>query len=1515
MRTRDRFFRGAAVALRAAQVGVALAILIAAAAGVPRLERMIKSEADKWLVASIESRAGIGAVRVELFGPAVALEDVSLAGADGSSFFAARRVRIVPDLFSLVRGKINISSIEVSSPVVTISMDGSRITNLPSFRPKPDDNKKEAGVTVRRVVVRDGSIAFNASGSAPWDVAATLGRIDADIDIEQNALFIASLRAGAGRVGAGEAALDVRGLALDASVEVRESSFDARVDRFELEADGAELELAGGRLSTGAGGMEASLKTWVLAAPLGLVSALFPSVPDLGGALRCNGDFEYDAQGPVVDARCSIDGLHVSSRRIGRVSSRVIVGKESVRLTKGRIETIGGAAGFDGRIGLAGEKEFIVNAGLDGASFASAMSRAGVDAAGIDFLASGPVTARGELAPFRLYADLDLLIEGFEAMADGGRDPAATMIASLASAALRSSVEVDAERVVVHSAVLKALGSTVEADGWITFQGLMDLALRSPGLEGADVQKVAGIPVAGSGSLGLRVWGEASGPRVAGSASVRGLAYGGTPVGDVKLHGSFNGKDRIDIASAVVKKGRSEVRVSGGKVVFRDAKKGGPLIEAEVDVGRLFVSDVRAMLGKKAPGVMKHIEAEAKGTAKVKVEPGPARTEIAADLDLSGVSVYGEAFETGSVKFHYAGKILGVEELKLEGKAGAVTAGGTMSGDGLDFSAEVSGVRCENLKHLDHERLSLSCVADAAARIEGTVKEPVVSHATVHVRQTFLAGRKWKDSTIELKLEKGLLTASGMLMGDRVEAHALTDLHNGAKTDIFLRIDGLAVGKEGIAELSPAAGKWLEAVRADGEISASVIFGKKVKVGGTASFTRLEADVSGNALRNTQPVKLAFTGQSLKVESAAFGGEGTSLRLAGGLNAGGPMLTVEGRADLALLEKFFSDVEEARGSVTPDISISGKWENVSIVGKAGITCDLARLSGDSLTLTGFSGKASFSGNRVKARLAGNVSARPAGIELGGRPVAGNSQLLKDLDPFVEASVEIEAEAGDWGRTGLSGKAVLSSFLVRAAGRELRNKAPLKLGFTADGLTIEELALAGEGTDMTVSGSVGRIGPDLSVKGTVDMGILKGLAGGVEQLEGRLSPSLRLSGTWKIPEIAGIIGVQCDALKPAGGMASLSGVSGKIKFSKTRVLLDLEGGMGGGSFTAQGHVVLKAFRPDAYAVAVKFDTMSVKPAKDLSLSFDGQLAFSKKAGKPGPGLLSGDVWVRSLTYTKDFVLAEQLEKKLVKKGAVKKAAKGEAMERFRLDIAVHGSGPMVIRNNFADAHFFIDESLVPFRVTGTDAWPGVTGRVVFGKGDVWWMGRKLSVTRGIVELSNPSRVEPRFDIEAGGEIKGWQVYLAAQGTPDDFSVSLWSSPQLPEEDILTLLQFGMTRSDLAVVQNAGMVTADLVVHSLGLERNVKGLFPVIDQFSVKTEFSKNSNSVEPTAVIGKDITKKVKISASSGLTRASFKAGVEYRISGNLSVEAMYEKETMPGNVGQGSDAGNIGVDLKWHFEF
>jgi translocation and assembly module TamB len=249
------------------------------------------------------------------------------------------------------------------------------------------------------------------------------------------------------------------------------------------------------------------------------------------------------------------------------------------------------------------------------------------------------------------------------------------------------------------------------------------------------------------------------------------------------------------------------------------------------------------------------------------------------------------------------------------------------------------------------------------------------------------------------------------------------------------------------------------------------------------------------------------------------------------------------------------------------------------------------------------------------------------------------------------------------------------------------------------------------------------------------------------------------------------------------------------------------------------------------------------------------------------------------------------------------------ENVRLDVKLHGYENLRVSNNLIDARFRIDETQQPFRLVGTDARPVLVGSVMVTRGTVVWQKKTFEITRGVIDFTSVTKTTTQFDIIAQGEVREWRLTLQAVGSPEDFKVIVNSEPALSDEDIVCLLATDMTCEEAQ--EGLGFISA------YGLNE-LLGQFAQIEQFSVVPVYDPDTGKAEPMVMLKQKLTDKFSISALSSLganpesgQSAYLKATIAYKVNENLSIEGSYDTK----HAGEGSNVGNIGVDLSWRLEF
>ena len=132
--------------------------------------------------------------------------------------------------------------------------------------------------------------------------------------------------------------------------------------------------------------------------------------------------------------------------------------------------------------------------------------------------------------------------------------------------------------------------------------------------------------------------------------------------------------------------------------------------------------------------------------------------------------------------------------------------------------------------------------------------------------------------------------------------------------------------------------------------------------------------------------------------------------------------------------------------------------------------------------------------------------------------------------------------------------------------------------------------------------------------------------------------------------------------------------------------------------------------------------------------------------------------------------------------------------LKFDVQILAPSTLRVENNLARLVATADLTL-----RGTYDRPVIGGHADIERGEVTFEGRRYRVTRGSIEFTNPSRIEPFFDVEAETNVRvpgqTYRVTVAFAGTSDQLRPTLSSDPPLPTSDVLALLFADVRRTSV------------------------------------------------------------------------------------------------------------------------
>lgn len=205
------------------------------------------------------------------------------------------------------------------------------------------------------------------------------------------------------------------------------------------------------------------------------------------------------------------------------------------------------------------------------------------------------------------------------------------------------------------------------------------------------------------------------------------------------------------------------------------------------------------------------------------------------------------------------------------------------------------------------------------------------------------------------------------------------------------------------------------------------------------------------------------------------------------------------------------------------------------------------------------------------------------------------------------------------------------------------------------------------------------------------------------------------------------------------------------------------------------------------------------------------------------------------------------------------------------------------------------------VTGTADAPVINGQLESVRGQIDFLGKVFKLNRGTVAFAGGRDIDP--DLQAVAEHTGRDITVTAtlEGTVQNPTLSLGSTPELPQDEVLARLMFGKSVADLSALE-AGQLGA--AVADLSMGGGGPGLLDRLRSF-VGVDVLRFGTSAEgdPSLTAGQYITEDVFIGVEQGAAGDSSAATVELGLSDNISVDSQ---------VGV-SGRSDVGIQFKWDY--
>lgn len=434
----------------------------------------------------------------------------------------------------------------------------------------------------------------------------------------------------------------------------------------------------------------------------------------------------------------------------------------------------------------------------------------------------------------------------------------------------------------------------------------------------------------------------------------------------------------VFVSNATMTSGGAELRADGQFSLGYPRRDGADEIDASIRVARWPLADLRHAFNLDDYPVEGTVSGEYQLYGKYETPLGFGR------LNIESGTAYGETFESATAALRFEGNGVRLDGIEIKKSAGGLTGAAWIGWDGTySFNADGARIPVESLVTTAFPKAPLSGRLQFNATGSGTFEEPRYD-VKLAVDDLFagdegigqLSGRlalRGELLTLDLEAASPRLAVSGsgrIALTPELDAE-LTVRFQETSLDPYVRF------------FEPRLSPFTTAIvggtlRAAGELSNldQLVIDTKVE--------ELDLELFDYRLRNEGPIELTLDRRNLEIGSFHLVGEGTQLRLDGGMNLREETIGIEatGDANLGILQGFFRNLR-SRGTAALKAQISGRLDNPVFSGSATVADGRLRHFSLPHSLEAINGRLSFDASGIRVD---DVQARLGGgnVTFGGR---------------------------------------------------------------------------------------------------------------------------------------------------------------------------------------------------------------------------------------------------------------------------------------------------------------------------------------------------------------------------------------------------------------------------------------------------------------------------------------------------------------------------------------------------
>ncbi len=476
-------------------------------------------------------------------------------------------------------------------------------------------------------------------------------------------------------------------------------------------------------------------------------------------------------------------------------------------------------------------------------------------------------------------------------------------------------------------------------------------------------------------------------------------------------------------------------------------------------------------------------------------------------------------------------------------------------------------------------------------------------------------------------------------------------------------------------------------------------------------------------------------------------------------------------------------------------------------------------------------------------------------------LAGNSTLAVEAaqqgDIFRLRSLTVQnpqVQVSAQGQGGAGAQALTLSARLANAGLFAPNlNGPVTVNGTVnqagDRYAVDLRGAGPAGTQATVTGSVAAdfSSTDLAINGRTETALANAFIT-PQSIEGPLTFDLRMNGAPGLNALSGHVATQNARMVIPSASIAMQNINLRADLSQGRA--QLSGGLGlrdGGTVSVAGPITLSGAYPADLRITLNGAHLRDPELYDTRISggltvsgplmgggtIAGALTLDETEIRVPSGGLGGTATIPDITHVHEG-RASLITRERAGLVGGDKQAEGSSGQGFRLNVTVNAPRAIFVRGRGLDA-----ELGGSIRLTGTTNNIVPIGHFGLVRGRLDILAKRFDLTAGNVALQGA--MVPWIQFVATTNQDDVAITLTLEGNANEPTLTIASSPELPEEEVLARLLFNKGLSNLSALQAAQLASSVASLAGKGGEgimsrlRNSFGL----DDLDVGTDASGNA----------------------------------------------------------------------------